>query len=182
MNENKKSHTGFKRFIGIICFAVFGVVSAFDQAHTSSLLNIFYGLAVGLVFGWVSMLVLAIFLSWINPGLKKTQRKGFARRAVSSGMVYMVPFAVMAFLVTYYLHWKSAGLFVSAAVSAVAVATGAEISKLYEKPKLWNNIVPSVLAAACSMVWMFVIVQVQSFPATIIALVGMATKFMNLGL
>ncbi len=182
MNENKNSHTGFKRFIGIICFALFGVVSAFDQAHVSSLLNIFYGLVVGLVFGWVSMLVLAIFLSWINPGLKKTQRKGFARRAVSSGMVYMVPFALMAFMAVYLLHWKSAGLFVTAAVSTVAVATGAEISRLYEKPKLLNNIVPSVLAAGCSMVWMFVIVQVQSFPSVVIGLYGLVTKFMNLGL
>jgi magnesium-transporting ATPase (P-type) len=182
MNENKMSHTGFKRFIGVVCFAIFGVVSASEPGLEFSLLNIFYGMAVGLVFGWVSMLVLAIFLSWINPGLKKTQRKGFARRAVSSGMVYMFPFAVMAFVATYYLHWSSAGLFVSAAISTVAVATGAEISRLYDKPRLWNNIVPTVLASACSMVWMFVIVQVQSFPSLVIGLYDLVTKFMNLGL
>jgi hypothetical protein len=60
------------------------------------------------------------------------------------------------------------------------VATGAEISKLYEKPRLLNNIVPSILASACSMAWLFLIVQVQSIPSTIISLVTMVTKFMNL--
>jgi hypothetical protein len=180
MNENKKSHSGFKRFIGYLCFALFGMVSAMQPGRESNVLNIVYGMLVGLVFGWVSMLVLAIFLGWINPALKKTQKRGFARRAVSSGMVFMVPFALMAFMAAYFLHWKSAGLFVSAAISTVAVATGAEISKLYEKPKLWNNIIPSILASACSMVWLFVIVQVQSFPATLISLYTLVTSFLNL--
>jgi hypothetical protein len=181
MNENKKSHSGFKRFIGYLCFALFGMVSAMQQGQESNLLNILYGILVGLVFGWVSMLILAIFLGWINPALKKTQKRGFARRAISSGMVFMVPFALMAFMAATFLHWKSAGLFVSAAISAVAVATGAEISKLYDKPKLWNNIIPSILASACSMVWLFVIVQVQSLPDTLIGLYSLVSKFINLG-
>ena len=75
---------------------------------------------------------------------------------------------------------SAAGLFVSAAISAVAVATGAEISKLYEKPKLWNNIVPSILASACSMGWLYLIVQVQSIPTTLINLYNMVSKFVNL--
>ena len=182
MNENKKSYSGFKRFIGIVCFAIFGMVGSFQQGQEFNVLNLLFGMLVGLVFGWVSMLILAIFLRWINPGLKKTQKKGFARRAVSSGMVFMVPFAMMAFMAAYFLHWKSAGLFVSAAISTVAVATGAEISRLYEKPKLWNNILPSVVAAACSMVWLFAIVQIQSIPATIISLYNLVTQFMNMGL
>jgi hypothetical protein len=180
MNENGKSHSGFKRFIGYLCFALFGIVSAFQQGQESNLLNILYGMLVGLVFGWFSMLVLNIFLRWINPALKKTQKKGFARRAISSGMVFMVPFAFTAFMAASILHWKSAGLFISAAISAVAVATGAEISKLYEKPRLLNNIVPSILASACSMAWLYLIVQVQSIPSTLISLFTLVTKFMNL--
>jgi hypothetical protein len=180
MNENSKSHSGFKRFVGVMCFALFGVVGSFQQGQESNLINLFYGMLVGLVFGWVSMLILTIFLSLINPGLKKTQKKGFARRAVSSGMVFMVPFALMAFMAAYYLHWKSAGLFVSAAISTVAIATGAEISKYYEKPKIWNNIVPSVLASACSMAWLFLIVQIQSIPSTIISLYDLVAKYMNM--
>jgi hypothetical protein len=180
MNENRKSHSGFKRFIGYLCFALFGMVSAMQPGHESNILNIVYGILVGIVFGWFSMLVLTIFLNWINPALKKAQKKGFARRAISTGMVFMVPFAFTAFMAASVLHWKSAGLFVSASISAVAVATGAEISKLYEKPRLLNNIVPSILASACSMAWLFLIVQVQSIPSTIISLVTMVTKFMNL--
>jgi hypothetical protein len=180
MNENGKSHRGFKRFIGYVCFALFGVVNTFQQGQESNLLNILFGILIGLLFGWFSMLVLNVFLSWINPALKKTQKKGFARRAISTGMVFMVPFALTAFMSASALHWKSVGLFVSAAISAVAVATGAEISKLYEKPKLWNNIVPSILASACSMAWMFLIVQVQSIPSTVISLITLVTKFINL--
>jgi hypothetical protein len=180
MNENGKSHSGFKRFIGYLCFALFGIVSAMQPGRESNVLNIVYGMLVGIVFGWVSMLVLAVFLGWINSGLKKTQKRGFARRAVSSGMVFMVPFVMMAFMAAYFLHWKSAGLFVSAAISAVAVATGAEISRLYAKPKLWNNIIPSILASACSMVWLFLIVQIQSLPATLINLYTLAARFLAL--
>jgi hypothetical protein len=180
MNENKRSHSGFKRFIGILCFALFGMLGSLQQGQEFNVLNLLYGLLVGLVFGWVSMMILTIFLRWINPGLKTTQKKGFARRAVSAGMVFMVPFALMAFMAVYLLHWKSAGLFVSAAISTAAVAMGAEISKLYEKPRLWNNIVPSVLASACSMVWLFLIIQIQSIPSTIISLYTLVTKFMNL--
>ncbi len=180
MNENNNSHSGLKRFIGIVCFAIFGMVGSFQQGQEFNVLNLLFGMLVGLVFGWFSMLFLTILLRWINPGLKKTQKKGFARRAVSAGMVFMVPFAMMTFMAATILHWKSAGLFVSAAISTVAVATGAEISKLYEKPRLWNNILPSVVAAACSMAWLFVIVQIQSIPATIISLYNLATTFLNL--
>jgi hypothetical protein len=180
MSENSKSHSGFKRLIGVLCFALFGVLGTLQQGQEFDLLNILYGLLVGLVFGWVSIMILTIFLRWINPGLKKTQKKGFARRAVSSGMVFMVPFAVMAFMAVTILHWKSAGLFVSGAISAVAVATGAEISKLYEKPKLWNNIVPSVLATLSSMTWLYLIVRIQSFPAAIIGLYSLVSTFLNL--
>jgi hypothetical protein len=179
MSENKKSHTGFKRFIGILCFALFGMLGSFQPGQPFNLLNLIYGMLVGLVFGWVSMFILAIFLSWINPALKKTQKRGFARRAVSSGMVFMVPFALMALMAAGILHWKSAGLFVSAAISAVAVATGAEISKLYEKPRLWNNILPSIIASACSMVWLFMIVGINSIPSTLISLYDLAAKFLN---
>lgn len=180
MNENKKNYSGFKRFIGIICFAIFGAVGTFQQGEGFTLWNSLYGMLVGLVFGFFSMTILEMFLKWINPGLKKTQPRGFARRAVSSGMVFMVPFAVITFLAAYFLHWKSVALFVSAAISAVAVATGGEISKLYEKPKLWNNIVPSILASGCSMAWMYLIVQIQSIPSTIIGFYNMITHFMNL--
>jgi hypothetical protein len=182
MDENRKSYSGFKRFIGIVCFATFGVVGSFQQGQELNVLNLLFGMLVGLVFGWISMMILTIILKWINPGLKMTQKRGFARRAVSSGMVFMVPFALMAFMAAYFLHWKSAGLFVSAAISTAAVATGAEISRLYEKPRLWNNIVPSVVATGCSMVWLFAIVQIQSIPATIIGLYNLVTQFMNLGL
>jgi hypothetical protein len=180
MNENKKSYSGFKKFIGIICFAVFGTVGTFQQGEGFTLWNSLYGMLVGLVFGFISMTILAIFIRWINPELRKTQPNGFARRAVSSGMVFMVPFAVMAFLAAYFLHWKSVALFVSAAISAVAVATGGEVGKLYEKPKLWNNIVPSILASGCSMAWMYLIVQIQSIPSTLIGMYNMVTKFLNL--
>jgi hypothetical protein len=180
MVENKKSYSGFKRFVGIICFAILGMVGTFQQGEAFNIWNSLFGMLIGLVFGFLSMTILAMFLRWINPELKKTQPKGFARRAVSSGMVFMVPFAFMAFMAAYFLHWKSVALFVSAAISTVAIATGAEIGKLYEKPKLLNNIVPSILASGCSMAWMYLIVQIQSIPSSLIGLYNLITSFMNL--
>lgn len=180
MENIEKSHSGLKRFIGILCFMVFGMVSTFQQGQEFNVMNLLYGMFVGLVFGWISTGILAMVLKWINPGLKVTQKRGFARRAVSSGMVFMVPFAVMAFMAAYFLHWKSVSLFISAAISAVAVTTGGEISKLYEKPKLWNNIIPSILASGFSMAWMFLIVQIQSLPSQIIGMISMVTQFIKL--
>jgi hypothetical protein len=184
MNEIKQSHTGLKWFIGVTCFAIFGVVATFQQGQgltVFSALTTIYGMVMGLIFGFFSMTILGIFLGWINPILKKTQKKGFAMRAVYGGMLFMVPFAVMALIAIFFLHWKSVGLFVSAAISSVAVATGAEISKLYEKPKLLNNIVPSMLATGFSMLWMYTIIQIQTIPSMLMSIYSTATQLLNLG-
>jgi hypothetical protein len=167
-------HTGWKRFFGLLCFCAFGLVGFLHRGNDLNAWYMLYGALVGLVFGFLSMLLLAIVLRIINPKLKKIYSNlGFARKSVSEGMVFMVPFAVMAMLAAYYLNWSSAGLFVSAAIASAASGTGAAISKLYDKPKLWNNIVPSVLASACSMAWLYFIVQVQSLPSQVTALIGM---------
>ena len=175
MDTPKKTYSGFKRFIGTLCFMLFGMVGTFQQGQEFNVVNLIYGLFIGLIFGWISTGILAMILKWINPSLKKTQKRGFARRAVSAGLVFMVPFVLMAFMATYYLHWKSVSLFISAAISAVAVATGGEISKLYEKPKLWNNIIPSIIASGFSMVWIYTLVAVQSLPSQVIGLYTFVT-------
>jgi hypothetical protein len=184
MNEIKNSHSGLKWFIGVSCFALFGLVASVQQGQGFSwlyLLNLVFGVVIALVFGFFSMTFLAVFIRWINPVLKKTQKRGFARKVVYSAMVFMVPFVTMAFIAVFLLHWKSAGLFVSAAISAVAVATGNEISKLYEKPRFLNNVIPSMLAAGFSMLWLFTIVQIQSLPSTVVNFFNLATQFINLG-
>jgi hypothetical protein len=170
------THTGIKRFFGLLCFCVFGMVGFIRQGGDMNLWFILYGVLTGLIFGSLSMLILAIVLRIINPKLKLTQKKGFARRSVSEGMVYMVPFAVMAVLAAFFLNWSSAGLFVSAAIAAAASATGGAISRLYDKPRLLNNVVPSVIASACSMVWLFFVAQVQSVPSMVAGIVGMLSQ------
>jgi hypothetical protein len=178
MDGIKNTHGGLKRFIGILCFMIFGMVANIQQGQEFNILNLLYGAVVGLVFGFISTIILTIFLNWINPALRKSQESGFGRRAVSQGLIFLVPFTVMALIATYFLHWKSTALFLSAAISAVAVATGGEISKLYEKPKIWNNIIPSIIATGCSMLWMYLIVQITSLPSTLISLYNLATSFL----
>ena len=178
MNEKVlPRHTGWKRFFGLLCFCIFGMVGFLHQGNDLNVWDMLYGALVGLIFGFLSMLFLAIVLRIINNKLKKIYKKGFARKSVSEGMVYMVPFAVMAVLAAYYLNWSSAGLFVSAAIVAAASGTGAAISRLYDKPKLLNNIVPSFIASACSMAWLYFIVQIQSVPSGVMGIIGMITQF-----
>jgi hypothetical protein len=180
MKINPMRYSALKRFTGLVCFALFGMVGTFRQGQEFSLPYLLYGAVVGFAFGWISMFIMAILLRLINPGLGKMYKGGFARKAVAQGMVFLVPFALMAFIAAYALHWKSSGLFVSAAVAAVAVATGEEVSKLYDKPRLWNNIVPSIVASGCSMVWLYLIVQVQSFPSAVVSLYSTVTMLMSM--
>lgn len=172
-NKNVFQHTGWKRLLGIICFIVFGVISTMQRGNEKDLVNILFGVLIGLVFGWISMWLMAMFIRWFNPGLKKKYKRSFARKAVSCAMVYMVPFSAMALIAVYFLHWKSAGLFVSAAISAVAVSVGAELAKLYDKPKMINNIIPSIIAAGCSMLWMFFITQITALPSLLTNFISM---------
>ena len=180
MNNNPLRFNSLKRFIGLLCFALFGIVGTFQRGQEFNPWYLLYGAVVGFVFGWISMFIMALFLRLINPGLSQTIKNGFARKAVAQGMVFLVPFALMAFMAAYCLHWKSATLFISAGISAVAIATGEEIGKLYGKPKLWNNIVPSIVASGLSMTWLYLIVQIQSLPETVISLYQMALQFMSL--
>lgn len=172
-------YNSVKRFIGLLCFTLFGIVATFQQGKEFDPWYLLYGAVVGFAFGWISMFILALLLRLINPGLRKIIKNGFARKAVAQGMVFMVPFAVTAFMAAYFLHWRSATLFISAGISAVAIAIGEEIGKLYGKPKLWNNIVPSVVASACSLAWLYLIVQIQTLPGTVISLYQLAMRFMS---
>jgi hypothetical protein len=180
MTNYKMRFNSVKRFVGLLCFTLFGIVAVVQRGQEFNPWYLLYGAVVGFAFGWISMFILALLLRLINPGLRKTIKNGFARKAVAQGMVFLVPFALMAFMATYLLHWKSATLFVSAGISTVAIATGEEIGKLYPKPKLWNNIVPSMVASAISMLWLYLIVQVQSLPGTVISVYQMAMQLMSL--
>lgn len=153
-------HTGLAILLATICFAVFGAVAYLFSGPKFSYLNIIFGIVVGLIFAWLCTRLMALFFGIANSHLRQQHGPGFALGAVARGMLSMVPYAVLAFLAVYFLHWKTATLFISAAIMAAGAAAGAEIGKL-GKPRPVNFILPTLVAFAVSAGWMYSIGSLQ---------------------
>lgn|GEM_PF-803751 len=166
------AHTGLAMFLAAICFAVFGAVAYLFSGPKFSYLNIIFGIVVGLIFAWLCTRLMAFFFGIANGHLRQQHGPGFALGAVARGMLSMIPYAVLTFLAVYFLHWKTATLFIASAITAAGAAAGVEIGKL-GKPRAVNFILPTLVAFAVSAGWMYTIGSLQVALGLIKTLIGM---------
>jgi hypothetical protein len=165
-------NSGLAMFLATICFAVFGAVAYLFSGPKFSYLNIIFGIVVGLIFAYLSTRLMAFFFGIANGHLRQQHGRGFALGAVARGMLSMLPYAVLAFLAVYFLHWKTATLFISAAIMVAGAAAGAEIGKL-GKPRPVNFILPTLIAFLVSAGWMYTIGSLQVVLGLVKTLTGM---------
>jgi len=169
----------FKAFIGTICFAVFGVVSFMDINYPDNPINIGVGIVIGLLFSFVSKKVLSILVSMFNGKLKTTHGRKIVKEMVSKTLVYMLPFAVMAFFSTYYLGWTANSAFVSSAVMTCAALTAVEIGKLKEKPSIVDTIATTVSSSILSTVWVLSIGLLRVIPGYVLAIIKLVLPLIS---
>jgi hypothetical protein len=110
-------------------------------------------LAFGLVVvALIGLAVLSVVLHLLNPEVARAHGKPAAFVAVASGMVMVIPFAVLALIAELVLHWSAAQAFATAGVMTGAAGIGVEISRLGPGRKA-NALVPALAGGLFVVVW-----------------------------
>jgi hypothetical protein len=145
---------GVKLWPAYLCFIIFGILMPFSKPEfkfTTLLLSLVIAIAVG--FMAVNILIMAFNSG--NAALRQTDG-GFAREAVGSGMLFMIPFTVLAILAMVVLGWNAVMPFASAAVTTAAATAGTEAMKKGAQG-IKNVLIPTVAAMVVSTVWMLLV-------------------------
>ena len=137
-----------------LCFLVFGAIVPFTRAEvrmTTALMS----MSIALVVGWLAVNLLVMLLNAANRPLEESHR-GFAREAVLTGMLFMIPFTVLAVLARFGLGWNAVMPFATAAIMTAAATAGTEVMKK-GAPGIKNVMIPSFLAFVLSTGWMMLV-------------------------
>lgn len=137
-----------------LCFVVFGAIVPFTGTEvklTTALLSI----SIALVVGLLAVNILIMLLNAVNRPLEESQ-PGFARDAVLTGMLFMIPFTVLAVLARFGLGWNAVMPFASAAITTAAATAGTEVMKRGAQG-LKSVMIPSFVALVLSTGWMLLV-------------------------
>lgn len=142
---------GVKFWPVYLCFILFGIIIPFSKSEfkiMTLLLSLFLSLVVGLLA--VNLLIMTFNAG--NAALRENS-SSFAREAVGNGMLFMIPFTVLAVLAKFILGWDAVMPFASAAIMTAAAAAGTEVMKKGAQG-IKNVLIPSALAFVLSTGWM----------------------------
>ena len=134
-----------------LCFVVFGAIVPFTRSEvklTTALISV----SIALVVGWLAVNLLVMLLNAANRPLEESHQ-GFAREAVGTGMLFMIPFTVLAIIALAVLGWNAVMPFASAAITTAAATAGAEAMKRGAQGTK-NVMIPTLVAMVLSTVWM----------------------------
>lgn len=137
-----------------LCFIIFGGIVPFTRAEvkiTTALLSVL----MALVMGVLAVKLLIMLLNAANRPLQQALQ-GFAREAVATGMLFMIPFTVLAVLARFGLGWDAVMPFASAAITTAAASAGTEAMKKGAQG-IKNVIIPSLVALVLSTGWMMLV-------------------------
>ena len=158
-------HAGIRSLMRRLAFMTFGVAAFVNPMRPLAIAHILFGLVVGLFFGWICKLFLVGMLGLFNPTLRKEQGKVKIRHAVEHGMLYMIPFAILAALSAFYLKWTiTTGFFSTALMTAGGIAAF-EIGRLRGKQAIKNTLLTSGLSFLFSTSWLLLVGILANVPA-----------------
>ncbi|MDD4169314.1 MAG: hypothetical protein PHD36_03485 [Desulfotomaculaceae bacterium] len=138
-----------------LCFLVFGIMIPFTKPEfklTTLLLSVLLALVVGLL----AVYLLILIFNAGNPALREAGKSQFAREAVAAGMLFMIPFTVLAVLAQFGLGWNAVMPFASAAIMTAAATAGSEVVKKGAQG-IKNMLIPAGLAFVLSTGWMMLV-------------------------
>lgn len=136
-----------------VCFATFGVTAFSNPMNRLSVTNIVFGIVIGIFFGFLFKKFSQGLLRLFNGKLKKEIGKDAITYAVNTGMMFLIPFALMALLSVFYLKWSIVSGFISAGIMAAGTAASLEMGKLRGKQELKNTIITSMVSYLFSFIW-----------------------------
>jgi hypothetical protein len=142
---------GVKLWPAYLCFMIFGVLIPFSKPNYK-FTTVIYSLLIAIVVGLMAINVLILVFNSGNAALRQTDG-GFAREAVGTGMLFMIPFTVLAIIALAVLGWNAVMPFASAAITTAAATAGAEAMKRGAQGTK-NVMIPTLVAMVLSTVWM----------------------------
>lgn len=134
-----------------LCFIIFGIMIPFSRPEMK-ITTLIFSLIIALVIGFIAINLLVMIFNGNNASLRQTN-VGFAREAVGTGMLFMIPFTVLAVLALVILGWNAIMPFAASAITTAAATAGSEVMKKGAQG-IKNVMIPSVLAMVLSTVWM----------------------------
>lgn len=155
LSEDINKGKAWRGIIRKICFAAFGVSAFSNPLDRFNVFNIIFGILIGLLFGWLFKKFLRGFLGLFNARFKKEHGKEVIRYAVDSGMLFLIPFAVMVLMAVFCLHWSMTGGFISAGIMAVGTAAAITMGKLKGRHEFRNTLATSGVSLLFSFIWTF---------------------------
>lgn len=138
-----------------LCFIVFGLMIPFTKPDFQTMTFV-YSVLLSLAVGLLAVKLLIMLFNMANPNLRLEAAGQFAGEAVGSGMLFMVPFTVLAVLAQFALGWNAVMPFASAAIMTSAATAGTEVMKKGAQG-IKNVMIPSVVAFLLSTGWMLLI-------------------------
>lgn len=152
---NKTDRPPIRFWPAYLCFLVFGLLIPFSKPEYGAvtfLLSILLALAMGLLA--VNVLI-GVFNS-SNKALLAESGSQFAKEAVQTGMLFMIPFIVLAALAQLLLGWNAVMPFASAAIMTACATAGTEVMKKGAQG-VKNIMIPSAIAFLLSTSWMILV-------------------------
>lgn len=138
-----------------LCFIVFGLMIPFTKPDFQ-IVTFVYSVLLSLAVGLLAVKLLVLLFNMANPNLHQEATGHFAIDAVGAGMLFMVPFTVLAVLAQFVLGWNAVMPFASAAIMTSAATAGTEVMKKGAQG-IKNVMIPSVVAFLLSTGWMLLI-------------------------
>ncbi len=134
-----------------LCFVIFGILMPFSKPEFK-FTTLLFSLIAAIVMGLLAVNLLIIAFNSGNAAARQADG-GFAREAVGTGMLFMIPFTVLAILALTVLGWNAVMPFASAAITTAAATAGTEAMKRGAQG-LKNVMIPTLVAMLLSTVWM----------------------------
>ncbi|NLB54006.1 MAG: hypothetical protein GX808_13865 [Syntrophomonadaceae bacterium] len=142
---------GVKLWPAYLCFVIFGILMPFSRPEFK-FTTLIYSLIIAFVVGLLAVNLLIVAFNSGNAAVRQADG-GFAREAVGTGMLFMIPFTILAILALAILGWNAVMPFASAAITTAAATAGTEAMKRGAQG-LKNVMIPTLVAMVLSTVWM----------------------------
>jgi hypothetical protein len=137
--------------VTVVLFGAFGYISCTQKDNKWLLIGIAVALGLAIVF---------ILQQLLKTGAGAVvNRDTVAAGAIEHGVLFMIPFAVLALLADLWLGWHSAQAFFSSGLTAVAITSGSVMVK-NGGPRITSIIIPMIWAMAGAAAWMLITAKI----------------------
>lgn len=148
--RQKNIFSSHKFWIALLCFLIFGLVLALSK-EGFSIVRILASIMLALLLAFLSFSALLLIFNNLNPQLQ--QKEGAPiQEAVLNGMLFVIPFTILAFVAKFFFGWNAMMPFVSTALTTAMATTGSELMKRGGQGAK-NVLLPSLLAFVISTMW-----------------------------